>query len=164
MAIQYARENDIPFLGLCLGMQLSVIEFARHMAGMDGANSTEFDEHTPYPVIDLLPEQEGVTDKGATMRLGDYEADLKPGSLAERVYGSPKIVERHRHRYEVNPNFVDRLEEKGMVFSGKNRNRMEIAEIPGKKFFFGSQFHPEFKSRPGRPSPPFKAFIEAMMS
>lgn len=164
MAIQYARENDIPFLGLCLGMQLSVIEFARHMAGMDGANSTEFDEHTPYPVIDLLPEQEGVTDKGASMRLGDYEADLKPGSLAERVYGSPKIVERHRHRYEVNPNFVDRLEEKGMVFSGKNRNRMEIAEIPGKKFFFGSQFHPEFKSRPGRPSPPFKAFIEAMMS
>jgi CTP synthase len=163
MAIRYARENNIPYLGLCLGMQLSVIEFARHVAGLENANSTEFDENTPYPVIDILPEQENVVDMGATMRLGDYEADLKSGSLAECVYGCPKIIERHRHRYEVNPNFVERIEEKGMVFSGKNRNRMEIAEIPGKKFFFGSQFHPEFKSRPGRPSPPFRAFIEAMM-
>ncbi|MDK2912329.1 MAG: synthase, partial [Methanolobus sp.] len=164
MAIRYARENDIPYLGLCLGMQLSVVEFARHVVGMENANSTEFDENTPYPVIDILPEQENVVDMGATMRLGDYEADLRSGSLAECVYGCSKIIERHRHRYEVNPNFVDRIEEKGMVFSGRNRNRMEIAEIPGKKFFFGSQFHPEFKSRPGRPSPPFRAFIEAMIS
>jgi CTP synthase len=164
LAIQYARENDIPFLGLCLGMQLSVVEFARNVAGLENANSTEFDENTPYPVIDLLPEQDAVVDMGATMRLGDYEADLKAGSLAEKIYGASKIVERHRHRYEVNPNYVDRIEEKGMVFSGKNRNRMEITEIPGKKFFFASQFHPEFKSRPGRPSPPFKAFVQAMIS
>lgn len=163
MAIRYARENDIPYLGLCLGMQLSVIEFARNVAGMENANSTEFDENTPHPVIDLLPEQENVVDMGATMRLGDYEADLKSGSLAETIYGCSRIVERHRHRYEVNPNFIDRIEAKGMVFSGKNRNRMEIAEIPGKKFFFGSQFHPEFKSRPGRPSPPFRAFIQSMI-
>ncbi|MCG8502626.1 MAG: gamma-glutamyl-gamma-aminobutyrate hydrolase family protein, partial [Firmicutes bacterium] len=163
MAIRYARENDIPYLGLCLGMQLSVIEFARNVAGLGNANSTEFDEDTPYPVIDLLPEQENVVDMGATMRLGDYEADLKSGSLAENIYGCSKIIERHRHRYEVNPNFIDRIEAKGMVFSGKNRNRMEIAEIPGKRFFFGSQFHPEFKSRPGRPSPPFKAFIQSMI-
>jgi len=164
MAIQYARENDIPFLGLCLGMQLSVVEFARNVAGLENANSTEFDEDTPYPVIDLLPEQDDVVDMGATMRLGDYDADLKEGSLAEKIYGASKIVERHRHRYEVNPNYVDRIEEKGMVISGKNRNRMEINEIPGKKFFFASQFHPEFKSRPGRPSPPFKAFVQAMKS
>ncbi|WP_407357042.1 glutamine hydrolyzing CTP synthase [Methanolobus sp. WCC5] len=162
-AIRFARENDIPYLGLCLGMQLSVIEFARHVAGLENANSTEFDEDTPYPVIDLLPEQETVVDMGATMRLGDYEADLKPGSLAEKIYGSSRIVERHRHRYEVNPNYVDKIETHGMVFSGKNRNRMEIAEIPGKRFFFGSQFHPEFKSRPGNPSPPFRAFIQAMI-
>ncbi|MBP1908879.1 glutamine hydrolyzing CTP synthase [Methanolobus bombayensis] len=162
-AIQYARENDIPYLGLCLGMQLSVIEFARNVAGLEGANSSEFDENTPYPVIDILPEQENVVDMGATMRLGDYDAALRPGSLAEKIYGQSSIVERHRHRYEVNPNYVEKIEAKGMVFSGKNRNRMEIAEIPGKKFFFASQFHPEFKSRPGRPSPPFKAFIESMI-
>ncbi|WP_321428980.1 glutamine hydrolyzing CTP synthase [uncultured Methanolobus sp.] len=162
-AIQFARENDIPYLGLCLGMQLSVIEFARNVAGLEGANSTEFDEDTPYPVIDILPEQENVVDMGATMRLGDYDADLKSGSLAEKIYGQSKIVERHRHRYEVNPNYVEKIEAGGMVFSGKNRNRMEIAEIPGKKFFFASQFHPEFKSRPGRPSPPFKAFIKSMI-
>jgi len=163
MAIRYAREHNIPFLGLCLGMQLSVVEFARNVLGLKGANSTEFNEDTPYPVIDILPEQEGVEDMGATMRLGDYEAQLKPGSLAENIYGSRSIVERHRHRYEVNPNFVDKLQEKGLVFSGVNRNRMEICELPGHPFFFASQFHPEFKSRPGRPSPPFKAFMCAML-
>ena len=162
LAIQYARENDIPLLGLCLGMQLSVVEFARNVVGLTGANSTEFDEDTPYPVIDILPEQADVEDMGATMRLGDYEAVLREGSLAEQIYGSATIVERHRHRYEVNPNFIERIEEKGLVFSGKNKNRMEIVEIPDRKFFFASQFHPEFKSRPGRPSPPFKVFVEAM--
>jgi len=163
LAIRYARENDIPYLGLCLGMQLAVIEFARNVVGLSGANSTEFDENTPYPVIDILPEQEGVLDMGATMRLGDYDAALKSGTIAERIYGASDIVERHRHRYEVNPNFIDRIEAKGAVFSGKNKNRMEIVEVPENKFFFASQFHPEFKSRPGRPSPPFKALVEAML-
>lgn len=163
LAIRYARENNIPFLGLCLGMQLSVVEFARNVVGLDGANSTEFDEDTPYPVIDILPEQKNIVDMGATMRLGDYEAVLREGSLAEKIYGSQNIIERHRHRYEVNPNFVERIEAKGMIFSGKNKNRMEIAEIPDHRFFFASQFHPEFRSRPGKPSSPFKAFMESML-
>ncbi len=162
-AIRYARENDIPYLGLCLGMQLAVVEFARNIVGLSGANSTEFDENTSYPVIDLLPEQENVVDMGATMRLGNYNAVLKSGTLAQRIYGASDIVERHRHRYEVNPNFIDRIEAKGAVFSGKNKNRMEIVELPENRFFFASQFHPEFKSRPGRPSPPFMAFVEAML-
>lgn len=162
MAIQYAREHNIPFLGLCLGMQLSVVEFARNVACMHEANSTEFNEETPYPVIDILPEQKCIEDMGATMRLGDYEAQLKACSLAENIYQTSTIVERHRHRYEVNPNFIDRLQEKGLVFSGINKNRMEICEISNHPFFFASQFHPEFKSRPGKPSPPFRAFVEAM--
>ncbi|MDD4332053.1 MAG: CTP synthase (glutamine hydrolyzing) [Methanosarcinaceae archaeon] len=162
LAIRCARENDIPFLGICMGMQLAVIEFARNVAKLDGANSTEFDEDSPYPVIDILPEQAGVDTLGGTMRLGDYEASLNTGSLAEKIYGKSQIVERHRHRYEVNPEFVDRLQALGLSFSGKNKNRMEIAEIPKKRFFFSSQFHPEFRSRPGRPSPPFKAFVAAM--
>jgi CTP synthase len=163
LAIRYAREHNIPFLGLCLGMQLSVVEFARNVVGLDGANSTEFEENTPYPVIDFLPEQKDLTDMGATMRLGDYEATLLEGSLARRIYGSQNINERHRHRYEVNPNFVERIESKGMLFSGKNQNRMEIVEIPGNCFFFASQFHPEFRSRPGKPSPPFRAFMQSML-
>ncbi len=163
LAIQYAREHDIPYLGLCLGMQLSVVEFARNVVGLEDASSTEFDEDTPYPVIDILPEQENVIDMGATMRLGDYEASLRSGSLAEKIYGTTTIVERHRHRYEVNPNYIDRIESEGMIFSGKNRNRMEIAEIAENSFFFASQFHPEFRSRPGAPSPPFRAFMEAML-
>jgi len=160
-AIRYARENGIPYLGICFGMQLAVVEFCCHVLGLDGASSGEFGE-TPHPVITILPEQEGVEDMGATMRLGDYEAILREGSLAEEIYGSLKIVERHRHRYEVNPDYIPRIEEKGMIFSGKNRNRMEIAEIPGHPFFFSTQFHPEMKSRPGRPSPPFLAFVRAM--
>jgi len=160
-AIRYARENAIPYLGICFGMQLAVVEFCCHVLGLDGASSGEFGE-TPHPVITILPEQEGVEDMGATMRLGDYEAILREGSLAEDIYGSLRIVERHRHRYEVNPDYIPRIEEKGMIFSGKNRNRMEIAEIPGHPFFFSTQFHPEMKSRPGRPSPPFLAFVRAM--
>lgn len=162
LAIKCARENNIPFLGICLGMQLAIIEFARNVVNLKAANSTEFDEDTPYPVIDLLPEQNCVADMGGTMRLGDYEAVLKEGSIAAELYSSNSIVERHRHRYEVNPEFVERLEAFGMVFSGKNKNRMEIAEIPDKRFFFASQFHPEFKSRPGRPSPPFNGLVKAM--
>jgi CTP synthase len=160
-AIRYARENGVPYLGICFGMQLAVVEFAKNVLGLDGASSGEFGE-TPHPVITILPEQEGVEDMGATMRLGNYEAELRAGTLAEKIYGSLKIVERHRHRYEVNPEYIPMIEEKGMIFSGKNRNRMEIAEIPDHPFFFSTQFHPEMKSRPGRPSPPFLAFVEAM--
>jgi CTP synthase len=161
-AITYARENNIPYLGLCLGMQMAVIEFARNMVGYKDANSSELSA-TEHPVIDLLPEQEGVVDMGATMRLGDYYADLIPGSMAEKLYGTNHIVERHRHRYEVNPQFIEAIEAKGMKFTGKNKNRMEIAEIPDHKFFFSTQFHPEFKSRPNRPSPPFLGFVQAML-
>ncbi|MFP4654205.1 MAG: glutamine hydrolyzing CTP synthase [Methanohalobium sp.] len=164
-AIQYAREHDISFLGLCLGMQLSVIEFARNVAGMEGANSAEFDPGTPYPVIDILPEQKDLVNMGATMRLGDYKACLKKGTLAQQIYSADEIVERHRHRYEVNPEYIEEIENHGMIFSATNNGkRMEIAEIPSHKFFFASQFHPEFKSRPGHPSPPFRAFMEAMMN
>ncbi|ADI73216.1 CTP synthase [Methanohalobium evestigatum Z-7303] len=163
-AIQYAREHDIPYLGLCLGMQLSVIEFARNVAGLENANSTEFDPSTPHPVIDILPEQKDLVNMGATMRLGTYKACLKQGTLAQQIYSADEIVERHRHRYEVNPEYIEKIEKHGMIFSAMNNGkRMEIAEIPEKKFFFTSQFHPEFTSRPGHPSPPFKAFIEAMM-
>lgn len=160
-AIQYARENNIPYLGLCLGMQTAVIEFARNVLGYGDANSSEL-AVTGHPVIDLLPEQENVVDMGATMRLGDYEAEITPGSIAHELYGADRIIERHRHRYEVNPGFIEEMEAKGMKFTGRNRNRMEIAEIPDHKFFFSTQFHPEFKSRPNRPSPPFLGFVKAM--
>ena len=160
-AIQYARENEVPYLGICFGMQLAVIEFARNVCGLEGASSTEFGP-TPYPVIALLPEQEKIRQMGATMRLGNYPAQLKEGSLAHRIYGTKEIVERHRHRYEVNPAYIKLLEEKGLWFSGVHGDLMEIAEIADHPFFFSSQFHPEMKSRPGRPSPPFLAFVEAM--
>ncbi|MCD5409591.1 MAG: CTP synthase (glutamine hydrolyzing) [Methanocellales archaeon] len=161
-AIRYARENDIPFLGLCFGMQLAVIEFARNVVGLENANSSELGD-TSHPVIDILPEQDGIEEMGGTMRIGNYDATLKKGSLAHRIYGTTKIVERHRHRYEVNPKYIDQIEAEGMIFSGKNKNRMEILEVPAHKFFFASQFHPEFTSRPGKPSPPFRAFVEAML-
>jgi len=161
-AIQYAREHNVPFLGLCFGMQLAVIEFARNVVKLEGANSSEI-ALTEHPVIDLLPEQTGVEEMGGTMRLGNYDAVLKKGSLAHKIYGKMKIVERHRHRYEVNPKYIDVIEAKGMIFSGRNKNRMEIAEIPSHRFFFASQFHPEFTSRPGRASPPFRAFVRAML-
>ncbi|MCE8425801.1 MAG: CTP synthase (glutamine hydrolyzing) [Candidatus Methanoperedens sp.] len=160
MAIKFAREKNIPYLGLCLGMQLAVIEFARNVVGLKDANSTEL-MITEYPVIDLLPEQENVKNKGGTMRLGNFEALLTKGSLASKMYGCTALIERHRHRYEVNPKYIPQIELKGLKFSGKNDQRMEIAEIPGHKFFFSSQFHPEFKSRPGKPSPPFLTFVRA---
>ncbi|MEM0498726.1 MAG: CTP synthase (glutamine hydrolyzing) [Methanothrix sp.] len=160
-AIRYARENGIPYLGICFGMQLAVIEFARNVCGLEGASSTEFGD-TPHPVIALLPEQEKVRQMGATMRLGNYPAHLLEGTLAHRIYGTTEIVERHRHRYEVNPAYIEILEKNGLLFSGRNGDLMEIMEIPGHPFFFACQFHPEMRSRPGRPSPPFLAFVEAM--
>jgi CTP synthase len=160
-AIQYARERKIPFLGLCFGMQLAVIEFARNVCEFEGASSTEFGK-TPHPVIAILPEQEKIRQMGATMRLGNYPAHLKEGSLAQKIYRTDEIIERHRHRYEVNPAYIQQIESKGMIFSGTNDDLMEICEIPEHPFFFGSQFHPEMKSRPGKPSPPFLAFVEAM--
>jgi CTP synthase len=160
-AVQYAREMKVPYLGICFGMQLAVIEYARNVCGLDGAGSTEFGG-TPHPVIAILPEQEKIRQMGATMRLGNYPAHLLEGSLAHQIYGKTNIVERHRHRYEVNPAYIKPIEEKGMIFSGRNGDLMEICEIPEHPFFFGSQFHPEMKSRPGKPSPPFLAFVEAM--
>jgi CTP synthase len=143
-------------------MQLAVIEFARNVIGLKDANSSELAE-TKHPVIDILPEQENVKNMGGTMRLGNCDAVLVEGSLACKLYGGTTLIERHRHRYEVNPKYIKQIEEKGMKFTGRNDHRMEIAEIPEHKFFFSSQFHPEFKSRPGRPSPPFLAFVRAAL-
>ena len=163
-AIEYARKNKIPYLGLCFGFQLAVIEAARNVAGLKDANSSELSE-TPHPVICLLEEQEEVVEKGGTMRLGDYEVFIRRDTLAEKVYRKNKMVERHRHRYEVNPDYIELIEREGTVFSGTDRSgtRMELLEISQAKhpFFLATQFHPEFKSRPNKPSPPFKAFLEA---
>lgn len=162
LAIRYARENNIPYLGLCFGFQLAVVEFARNVLGLKDANSSEL-ANTSNPVIDLLPEQEQVKNKGGTMRLGDHTVTIKEGTLAHNFYGKTKIVERHRHRFEVNPKFIPMFEEKGLVFSGYDGYRMEILELPTHRFFIGTQFHPEFKSAPGKPSPVFKAFVQAMI-
>lgn len=159
--IRYARENNLPFLGLCLGMQCAVIEYARNVVGLKDANSTEFDENTPYPVIDLMLEQKNVQGYGGTMRLGKYECNIKKGSKANVAYGSTKIFERHRHRYEVNTEFVDKLKKAGLVFSGLSPDGMlaEIVELPELDWFVASQFHPEFKSRPETPHPLFYGLI-----
>ena len=165
-AIRFARESKIPYLGLCLGLQCAVIEYARNVAGLDGANSSEFDPKTPHPVIDLLPEQEEVVDMGGTMRLGAYPCDILPGSLAERCYGESLIHERHRHRYEVNPTYHGVLQEHGMVFSGMSPSRrlVEIIELPDHPYFIAGQFHPELKSRPTRPHPLFREFVGAALA
>ena len=163
-AVRHARRNDVPFLGLCLGFQMAVVEFARAVCGLDGAHSAEMDESTPHPVIDILPEQYEVKDMGGTMRLGSHETAIETDTLAHEVYGDTSCTERHRHRYEVNPEYIDRLEADGLVFSGRNNNRMEILELPDHPFFFGTQFHPEFRSRPGRASPPFLRFVRAALS
>ena len=165
MAIRYARENRRPYLGLCLGMQCAVMEFARHVAGMKGANSSEFDPNTPYPIIDLLPEQKEVEDMGGTMRLGLDPVRLVPGTKAKDAYGEELIYERHRHRYEVNNQFINQLKEKGLVISGylPDRQLVEIVEIPDHPWFVATQFHPEFKSRPHRPQPLFREFIGAII-
>ena len=161
-AARYARETDTPYLGLCLGMQIEVIEFARNAAGLEMANSTEFEQDTPHPVIDIMPDQVGV-DMGGTMRLGRWPCKIEPGTLAAEVYGSELVHERHRHRYEVNNAYREALTEAGMVFSGTSPDGrlVEIAELKDHPFFIGSQFHPEFKSRPLRPHPLFFGFVSA---
>ncbi len=162
-AIGYARENRIPFFGICLGMHMAVVEFARNMCALQGANTAEVDENTPHPVIDLMPEQRSIKDKGATMRLGTYPADLKKGSLASKVYGTARINERHRHRYEVNNDYRERLEAAGMMLSGVSPDSrlVEMVELPHHPYFIACQFHPEFKSRPHNPHPLFVGFIRA---
>src|SRR3989338_1339791 len=161
-AIRFARENRVPFFGICLCMQCAVIEFARNVAGLEKANSTEFDENTPYPVIHIMPGQEGV-EKGGTMRLGAYPCILMPNSLAYNAYKSGKISERHRHRYEFNNNHRDMLIKNGMVISGlyPQQDLVEIIELKEHPWFLASQFHPEFKSKPTSPHPLFTSFIEA---
>ena len=162
-AAQIARERHIPFLGICLGMQVAVVEYARHVAGFDGANSAEFDPETPYPVIDLLPEQKEVTEMGGTMRLGADPVKIHDGTRAREIYGEAVIYERHRHRYEVNNQLRRRLEDEGLVAGGTSPDErlVEIIELPDHPFFVASQFHPEFKSRPTRPAPLFREFVGA---
>jgi CTP synthase len=164
-AAQFAREHRIPYLGVCLGMQIAVMEFARHVAGMDGANSTEFDPETPHPVIDLLPEQKEVRDLGGTMRLGADPVKIHPGTRARELYGEAVIYERHRHRYELNLFLRKRLEAAGLVVSGTSPDErlVEMIELDDHPFFVASQFHPEFKSRPERPAPLFRDFIGAAL-
>ena len=162
-AINYARKNNIPYLGLCLGMQLAVIEFARNVCGLKNASSKEFEELCECPVIDLMQDQKSIVNMGGTLRLGNYECKLMPNTVAYSCYKEEKIVERHRHRYEFNNEYKEILEKKGMVFSGINEqaNLVEIVEIPTQKFHVACQFHPEFKSRPTRPHPLFVKFVEA---
>ncbi len=165
LAAKYARENGVPYLGICLGMQIAVADFARHVSGMDGANSTEFDPETPFPVVDLLPEQKEVRDMGGTMRLGADPVKLHDDTRAREIYGEAVIYERHRHRYEVNNHLRKRLEGDGLVFSGTSPDDrlVEIVELPDHPFFVASQFHPEFKSRPLRPQPLFREFVGAAL-
>ena len=164
-AIQIARENDIPFLGICFGMQLAVVEFARNVVGLKDANSTEIDPKTPHPVVDLLPEQKDLQWYGGTMRLGAQATVLEPGTIVYKLYGKPIIFERHRHRYEINPAYWDVLQKCGLVFSGwsYDRRRVEFIELPNHYFFLATQAHPEFKSRPLRPSPPYLGFVKACL-
>jgi CTP synthase len=163
-ALAYARDNDLPTLGICFGFQLAVVEFCRHL-GFTNANSREIDPNTPNPVIDLMPEQIGVESKGATMRLGAHEIRISPGTKASLLYKKQVISERHRHRYEVKPEYIERIVKGGGMFSGRSIDgtRMEIFEIPGKYYYLGTQFHGEFKSRPARPSPPYFGLIKSAL-
>ncbi|UCD26493.1 MAG: CTP synthase [Candidatus Bathyarchaeota archaeon] len=164
-AIRFSRENDLPFLGVCYGFQLAVVEFARNVCELKEAYSTEVNPEALHPVIDLMPEQRGVKRKGATMRLGAHKIIIKTGTLAHRLYGAEEIYERHRHRWEVNQDYWKTLEKHGLVFSGKSPDgrRMEILELPDRYFFFASQFHGEFKSRPGKPDPEYYGFVKACL-
>ncbi len=164
-AIRFARENDVPFLGICFGFQLAIVEFARNVCELEGANSTEINPDTPHPVIDLMSEQQGVEYKGASMRLGAHKILVEKDTLAHKLYGSEEIYERHRHRWEVSLDYLDVLKRHGLVFSGKSPDgrRMEILELPNKFFFLASQFHGEFKSRPGKPDPEYSGFVKACL-
>jgi CTP synthase len=166
LACRVAREHEIPYLGICLGMHVAVSEFARHVVGLEGANSTEMDPETPYPVIDLLPEQKEVEDLGGTMRLGAQAVELADDTRARQAYGDPVVHERHRHRYEVNNHFRPRLVDAGLVVSGtfQEGRLVEIVELPDHPWFVASQFHPEFKSRPTRPAPLFREFVGAALA
>ncbi len=166
LACRVAREDAIPYLGICLGMHVAVSEFARHVCGLDGANSTEMDPETPHPVIDLLPEQKEVEDLGGTMRLGAQAVELAEGTRTREFYGDePVISERHRHRYEVNNAYRQALVDGGLVVSGtfQEGRLVEVIELPDHPWFVASQFHPEFKSRPTRPAPLFREFVEAAL-
>ena len=163
LAVGYAREQKIPYLGICYGMQMAVVEFARSVVGLDGAGSSEVDDKTPHAVIDLLPEQRKIEEKGATMRLGAYPCKLLEGSRAHAAYGTLEISERHRHRYEFNNDYRDQLSRAGLIFSGTSPDGrlVEIVELEDHPYFVACQFHPEFQSRPFEPHPLFKAFIKA---
>lgn len=165
VAIKYAREHNVPFFGICLGMQMCVVEFARDVLGLKEAASAEVNPSTPYPVIDLMEDQKSTTIKGGTMRLGAYECQLDRDSLAYKIYGTEIISERHRHRYEFNGDFLERMEEGGLKATGRNPETglVEIVEIPTHPFFIGVQFHPEYKSTPEKPQPIFVAFVKAAM-
>jgi CTP synthase len=163
--VKYARERKVPFFGICLGLQMAAIEFARNVCGLEKANSIELDEATPHPVVSLMAEQKQVTAKGGTMRLGAYPCTLKPGSLASKVYGRQEISERHRHRYEINNAYRTQLEDKGMVASGVNEQLglVEVIELQGHPYFIGCQFHPEFQSKPFQAHPLFAGFVKAAL-
>ena len=162
-AIRFARENKIPFFGICLGMQMAVVEYARNVCGLEGANSAEFERDASHLVVDIMPDQRGIKDKGATMRLGAYPCELKPDSLAFQIYGANRISERHRHRYEVNNSYRDSLETGGLMLCGVSPDErlVEMVELPGHPYFVGCQFHPEFKSKPHRSHPLFTSFVRA---
>ena len=164
-AIRFARETKVPFFGICLGMQLAVVEFARHICGMTGANSVEFDRNAPFPVIDLMPDQKGVLEKGGTMRLGAYPCVLDKGSIAAEAYGSTTISERHRHRYEVSNKYREQMVARGLILSGTSPDLrlVEMVELREHPYFVGCQFHPEFKSRPYAPHPLFARFVRAAL-
>jgi CTP synthase len=163
MAAQWARERGVPFLGICLGFQMATAEFSRHVLDLDEANSSEFNPRTPHPVIDLLPEQQATTDKGGTMRLGSHKVLLDKNCKAAKLYRSTEIFERHRHRYEVNPDYIERIEAAGLRYVGRapDKIRMEVFELEGHPYFVGCQFHPELKSRPTRPAPLFVGLVSA---
>jgi len=163
IACQYARENNVPYLGICLGMQVAVIEFARHICSLEGAHSSEFDEAAPYRVIDIMPGQTGMMNSGGTMRLGAYPCKITRDSLLYRLYGAEKISERHRHRFEFNNDYREKLTFEGLVICGvsPDESLVEAVELPDNRFFVGVQFHPEFKSRPNKPHPLFLELVRA---
>ena len=166
MAVRYARENDLPFLGICLGMQMAVIEFARNVLGLSKANSTEMDPETPEPVISLMEEQKLVTDMGGTMRLGAWDCDLLEGSLVQQVYDATAIAERHRHRFEFNNDYKSQMEEAGLRATGFNPKTglVEVIEIPSHPWFIGVQYHPEYRSTVANPHPLFVGFVKAVLA